>query len=129
MLCFYPYELSSEILLRWRNGTVDLKINPVTWNSYLRQIKIIYQFGIEQGLLNYDKNPCNKLFLKVGKSKRKTLSYSQLNALDFFLQDQDSLPDILSPHWFIQCLVNTFRFTAIRRAQLIRLKIEDIDLD
>ncbi|CUU53173.1 integrase [Actinobacillus pleuropneumoniae] len=46
--------------------------------------------------------------------------------LDFFLQGR--LPAVLSPQWFIQTIINTFRFTAIRRAQLLRLKVDDVDL-
>ncbi|MFZ7158112.1 site-specific integrase [Avibacterium gallinarum] len=36
--------------------------------------------------------------------------------------------EVLNPQWFIPALVNTFRFTGILRAQLLRLKIGDIDL-
>ncbi|HHF4335537.1 tyrosine-type recombinase/integrase [Haemophilus influenzae] len=116
------------MLLKWRNNVINTKVKPVTWNSYIRHLKSIYKFGIEQHLLDYKENPCNKLFLRTGKAKRKILTESQLAKLDFFLQYEASLPEVLTPQWFIQALVNTFRFTAIRRAQLLRLKIEDVDL-
>lgn len=122
----YPSELTRDRLLSWRNNVVGLKMKPVTWNSYLRHIKCIYKFGIEQNLLDYTENPCEKLFLRTGKARRKVLTESQLMKLDFFLQGE--LPSVLRPQWFIQAVVNTLRFTAIRRAQLLRLKIDDVDL-
>lgn len=124
----YPSQITTEMLLKWRNNVINTKVKPVTWNSYIRHLKSIYKFGIEQHLLDYKENPCNKLFLRTGKAKRKILTESQLAKLDFFLQYEASLPAVLTPQWFIQALVNTFRFTAIRRAQLLRLKIEDVDL-
>ncbi|WP_418251521.1 tyrosine-type recombinase/integrase [Gallibacterium anatis] len=125
----FPNQLTSEQLLIWRNSAINSKIKPVTWNSYLRHLKCIYKFGIEQNLLDYEINPCNNLFLRTGKPKRKILTADQLMKLDFFLKNEDNLPDILKPIWFVQALVNTFRFTGIRRAQLIRLRINDIDLN
>ncbi|EFM91139.1 tyrosine-type recombinase/integrase [Actinobacillus pleuropneumoniae] len=122
----FPSQVTSDVLLAWRNRVVGTKIKPVTWNSYLRHLKCIYKFGIEHNLLNYQENPCNKLFLRTGKAKRKVLTKSQMMKLDFFLQGR--LPAVLSPQWFIQTIINTFRFTAIRRAQLLRLKVDDVDL-
>ncbi|WP_077545450.1 tyrosine-type recombinase/integrase [Rodentibacter genomosp. 2] len=125
----YPSQITTEMLLKWRNSVINTKVKPVTWNSYIRHLKSIYKFGIEQKLLNYDENPCNKLFLRVGRLKRKVLTPIQLDKLDFFLNsNEDSLPNVLEPQWFILALVNTFRFTGIRRAQLLRLKIKDVDL-
>ncbi|MGR6646995.1 tyrosine-type recombinase/integrase, partial [Avibacterium paragallinarum] len=124
----YPNEITRTHLLNWRNTVVGEGIKPITWNSYLRHLKCIYKFGIEQSLLDYKENPCNKLFLRVGKAKRKTLTDNQLKKLDFFLSSEGNLPEVLHPQWFVQALVNTFRFTGIRRAQLLRLKIGDIDL-
>lgn len=124
----YPNEISSLLLLDWRRTAVGSNIKPITWNSYLRHIKAIYKFGIEQNLLDYQDNPCNKLFLREGKAKRKILSSTELAKLDFFLQGAYNLPGILNPVWFVETLIKTFRYTAIRRAQLIKLKVGDIDL-
>ncbi|MFZ7242863.1 tyrosine-type recombinase/integrase [Avibacterium avium] len=124
----YPNEITRTHLLNWRNTVVGDGIKPITWNSYLRHLKCLYKFGIEQNLFNYNENPCDKLFLRVGKPKRKILTERQLIKLDFFLSSEENLPTVLNPQWFIQALVNTFRFTGIRRAQLLRLKIGDIDL-
>ncbi|WP_077500550.1 tyrosine-type recombinase/integrase [Rodentibacter rarus] len=124
----YPSQITTEMLLKWRNNVIDTKVKPVTWNSYIRHLKSIYKFGIEQKLLNYEENPCNKLFLRVGRPKRKVLTSVQLDKLDFFLSCSEGLSDVLKPQWFIRVLVNTLRFTGIRRAQLLRLKIKDVDL-
>lgn len=109
----YPSQITTEMLLKWRNNVIDTKVKPVTWNSYIRHLKSIYKFGIEQKLLNYEENPCNKLFLRVGRPKRKVLTSVQLDKLDFFLSCSEGLPDVLKPQWFILVLVNTLRFTGI----------------
>lgn len=124
----YPNEITRTHLLNWRNTVVGEGIKPITWNSYLRHLKCLYKFGIENDLLIYKENPCNNLFLRVGKAKRKVLSSTELAKLDFFLQSAHNLPEILQPIWFVDTLIKTFRYTAIRWAQLIKLKIEDIDL-
>ncbi|WP_245872593.1 conjugal transfer nickase/helicase domain-containing protein [Avibacterium endocarditidis] len=80
----YPNEITRTHLLNWRNTVVGEGIKPITWNSYLRNLKCLYKFGIEQKLLDYKENPCNKLFLWTGKAKRKTLTDCQLQKLELF---------------------------------------------
>lgn len=67
----YPNEITRTHLLNWRNNVVGEGIKPITWNSYLRHLKCLYKFGIENDLLLYKENPCNNLFLRVGKPKKK----------------------------------------------------------
>lgn len=80
-------------------------------------------------MLLYKENPCNNLFLRVGKPKRKILIERQLIKLDFFLSEvlKKFTKSIEAPVVY-QALVNTFRFTGIRQTQLLRLKIGDVDL-
>lgn len=124
----YPNEITRTHLLNWRNTVVGEGIKPITWNSYLRHLKCVYKFGIDNNLLSYQENPCNNLFLREGRAKRKVLSNTELSKLDFLLKSEYNLPEILTPIWFIETLIKTFRYTAIRRAQLIKLKVSDVDL-
>ena len=83
---------------------------------------------MDSGLLVFEKNPFNKLFLRAGKPKRKVYSQDQLHRLSFEIENERNLPSILQPLWFTKALVMTFRCTAIRRSQLCKLKIKEIDL-
>lgn len=124
----YPDEVTTDMLLHWRAKTVNNSILPVTWNSYIRHLKVIFRFGIDSEMLLFTKNPFDKLFLRTGKPKRKVYSQSQLQDLSFGIKDEAALPSSLKPLWFIQTLVMTFRCTAMRCAQLNKLKIKDVDL-
>ncbi|OOF36541.1 integrase [Rodentibacter mrazii] len=124
----YPDEVSELQLLQWRKRVVGKSIIEVTWNSYIRQLKTIFKFGIERQLLSFTQNPFNALFIREGKRKRKTYTFSDLERLSFGIKESKYLPDILRPVWFTKALIMTFRYTAIRRAQLNKLRIQDVDL-
>ena len=124
----YPDEISQLQLLQWRKAVVNISIVPVTWNSYIRQLKNIFKLGIEHNLLPFEKNPFSNLFIREGKSKRKVFDQKQLQKISFGLKESPCLPKILQPLWFTLALIMTFRYTAIRRSQLNQLKIKDINL-
>ncbi|OOF48724.1 tyrosine-type recombinase/integrase [Rodentibacter trehalosifermentans] len=124
----YPDEVSELELLQWRKRVVGKTIIEVTWNSYIRQLKTIFKFGIERKVLPFTQNPFNALFIREGKRKRKTYTFSDLERLSFGIKESKYLPDILRPAWFIEALIMTFRYTAIRRAQLNKLRIQNVDL-
>lgn len=48
--------------------------------------------------------------------------------MEYVLHDNIILPDFLRPNWFILSVIMTLRYTGIRRAQLIKLKISDVNL-
>ena len=102
----------------------------MTWNSYVRQLKTIFKFGIEKQLLPFIKNPFDGLFIREGEGKRKRKVYtsSDLDRLSFGIKESKHLPAILRPLWFTRALIMTFRYTAIRRSQLNKLRIKDVDL-
>ncbi|AAP95781.1 tyrosine-type recombinase/integrase [[Haemophilus] ducreyi] len=125
----YPDDLTVTSLLEWRKNVVDKSISPVTWNSYIRQLKTIFKFGIEYEILSLEKNPFNKLSVKEGKHRKKIYSPEQLQKLSCGIQENANIPEYLRPTWFVQTIIMTLRCTAIRRTQLIKLKIKDVDLE
>ena len=124
----FPDEVSELLILQWRQTVVGKSIIEVTWNSYVRQLKTIFKFGIEKQLLPFIKNPFDGLFIREGKRKRKVYTSSDLDRLSFGIKESKHLPAILRPLWFTRALIMTFRYTAIRRSQLNKLRIKDVDL-
>lgn len=124
----YPQDITVDDILKWRD-IITLNAKPITWNGYVRHMRSLYNFGMETGLVNLPKNPFLKVSLKTGKEKRKLLSKDQINKLDKLFMNDGRLPRILYPKWFIICLINTFRYTGIRRSQLVKLRLKDIDLN
>ncbi|HHE9466395.1 TPA: site-specific integrase, partial [Haemophilus influenzae 10810] len=124
----YPDEISDSLILQWRKRVVGQSIIEVTWNSYIRQLKTIFKFGIEKQLLPFTKNPFDGLFIREGKKKRKVYTSSDLKKLSFGITESKHLPSILRPLWFTKTIIMTFRYTAIRRSQLNKLRIKDVDL-
>lgn len=123
-----PSEISATDVLNWRK--VRLKqIRSTTWNNIVRHLHAIFKFGIEQGYLPKSDNPFKSLKVRTGKSPKKTLNDRTLRQMESLLREELFLPEILKPRWFSITLINTLRYTAIRRRQLLNLKLADIDLD
>ncbi|MCW9718512.1 tyrosine-type recombinase/integrase [Avibacterium sp. 21-599] len=123
-----PNDFTHEHVIQWREHVLK-SAKPVTWNNYARHLRSLYNFAIEYQFISLDKNPFTKLFITEDKAKRKTLSVDQINVVHDLLCSKENLPDILTPRWFILALFQTFRYTGIRRSQLIKLRICDIDLE
>ncbi|MBE2894341.1 tyrosine-type recombinase/integrase [Spirabiliibacterium falconis] len=132
LLVFYPdikpAELTSELILEWRSQVLNIEVKPVTWNSYIRHLKALFSFAIEQKLILIKCNPFAKLFVRAGKGKRKIFTEDELNKISILLDDADDIPRILKPVWFIKALILTFQYTGIRRSQLLTLKVKNIRL-
>ncbi|HDL5969892.1 TPA: site-specific integrase, partial [Mannheimia haemolytica] len=60
-------EITTDMLIEWRNQIVGDKIKAVTWNNYVRHLKSLYNFGLSQGVLNINQNPFNQLFIRESK--------------------------------------------------------------
>lgn len=115
-------------MLNWRK--VRLKqIRPTTWNNLVCHLHAIFRFGIENGYLPQTDNPFKSLKVRIGRLPKKTINSRTLRQMESLLKEELFLPEILKPRWFAITLINTLRYTAIRRRQLLNLKLADIDLD
>lgn len=74
-------------------------------------------------------NPFKSMNVKIGKLPKKTINDKVFRQIERVLHEELFLPEILQPRWFTITLLNTLRYTAIRRRQLLLLKLSDIDLD
>lgn len=125
-----PDDLSREEVITWRKVRLRT-IKPVTWNNNVRHLHALYSFGLNSNLLNREDNPFSHVKVTSGQSKRKTFLDFQLQKLDCFLlnpMERNDIPQYLQPWWFAQALILTLRYTAIRRGQLLKLTLGDIDM-
>lgn len=120
--------VTADELLKWRKQKLQ-EVSRTTWNNLVRHLYAVFKFGIEQALLPTPVNPFKGLQVKVGKQPKKTINDRTFRKLESLLQEELFLPDILKPRWFILTLIKTLKYTAIRRRQLLNLKLSDIDLD
>lgn len=127
-------QLDRHILLEWRRQELNKGLSPTSWNTYIRHLKAVFNYGIDQGLLTYDKNPFAELTITVPKKKKKTLDdlvIVQTRHLLNQLQAQEEKGEYIGkalPVWFWRVVFETFYYSGIRRNQLVHLQVKDIDL-
>ena len=92
--------LASEVtqfhILTWRKIALS-EIREVSWNCYVRHLRALYNFGIDQGLLNTITNPFKGVTIREPKKPKKTLSKTQIDATRAVLS-ADSTPFGHSAH-------------------------------
>ncbi|MDW0617846.1 tyrosine-type recombinase/integrase [Mannheimia haemolytica] len=123
-----PQNVTQEHILKWRAYILKTATNT-TYNTYARHLRSVFNFAIEQEILYFKRNPVVKTFLRDGAKKRKTFSDKQIKAIFDFLDYCEDLPQILRPRWFTLAIINTFRYTGIRRSQLVQLRVKDVSID
>lgn len=128
------HSLERKLLLTWRSKELNRGLAYVSWNTYVRHLKAIFNYGIEHNLLHYPKNPFLELTVPVPKKKKKTITeFSIVLAREYLSEmqtkDEQGQPvGKLHPVWFWRTVFETFYYTGIRRNQLIHLRVRDIDL-
>ncbi|MFC0323698.1 tyrosine-type recombinase/integrase [Gallibacterium melopsittaci] len=121
-------EITQELVLKWRVRSLQ-KICPITWNNYMSHCHAIFNFGIKNNLIRTNKNPFKSMQVKVGKKRKKVIRDFHLSVLeDTLVSDKNLLPESYSPLFFTQAIIFTFIYTGIRRGQLLKLKVRDINL-
>lgn len=122
-----PKDITAQHIIEWRQVILE-RAKPISWNNYVRHLRSIYNFAIEQELLQFQKNPFKSFFIKEGREKKKTYTDAQIDVIDALFENDYYLTPYLSPRWFINAIIKTFRYTGMRQSQLVNLKIQDIDL-
>ncbi|MFD1260360.1 MULTISPECIES: tyrosine-type recombinase/integrase [Entomomonas] len=128
------HSIEPKLLLTWRRKELNRGLAYVSWNTYIRHLKAIFNYGIEHNLLHYPKNPFLELTVPVPKKKKKTITeFSIVLAREYLeetqAKDQQGQPvGKLHPVWFWRTVFETFYYTGIRRNQLIHLRLRDVDL-
>lgn len=111
------------------NSVIEFKRNTlssakaITFNGYLRYLRLIGDFGVEHGFLEH--NYFRKLKqASIAEPAPKIIEdTSLLNAMRYLEQHQESF----NPAWFWRSVILTLFWTGMRRRQLVNLKLSDIN--
>jgi site-specific recombinase XerD len=136
----YPSEVTKRMVYAWRAEVVRQPgqsegISPVSWNSYIRHLKSLYNFGLNSGYLPGKTNPFAKVDLKPPQTKAKTLPKGAIHKIRTLLREYVHAEEsgqngktYIHPAWFWLTVVEMLYHTGIRRRQLVHIRICDIDL-
>ncbi|MHB0818438.1 tyrosine-type recombinase/integrase [Stutzerimonas stutzeri] len=129
----YPDELSSRDILYWRSDALKY-MKEVSWNSYVRHLRALWNFGIDQGLLSCAKNPFKGTAVTEPKKPKKTLSLEQIAQARWVLAQMETWEQEhqkrsrITPAWFWQVVNETFYSTGLRLNQIINIRLQDVSL-
>ena len=127
-------ELTVDLLLDFRKHVLS-KCSAVTFNNYRRHLSALFNFAVRHG--HMPKNPFTDVkAAPVPRRKPKTIPIDSLQEIINFLAksgdkyDEDAFSKAtLSPRWFWLIVIKTFYYSAIRRRQLIELRLKDINFE
>ena len=120
----YASEISKHTLNLWKQELLQ-RTRSTTCNSYLRQLKSLILFAVEEELIT--ENPFIK-FKMAKEAVHQFKSISQTHVAQL-INSLESSENTLNPSWFWITVIRTFYYTGIRRRQLIGLTWSDIDFE
>lgn len=113
-----------DAIARFKNRTLAIA-QPVTYNGYLRYLRIIGDHAVSQQLI--DKNLFRSAKLApIGITPTKTMDSDSVHSLTKHILTHPGNHD---PYWFWLSVIYCLHYTGMRRRQLAELRVSDIDLD
>lgn len=127
-----PDEVTQHHILSWRQKA-RATMREVSWNCYVRHLRALYNFGIDQGTLSITQNPFRNTTLREPKKPKKTLSRAQIFQIRAELMrlvefEASGERGPITPAWFWQIVNETFYFTGLRVNQIVAMQLRDVDL-
>lgn len=127
-------DITVDVLLDFRRHVLS-KCSAVTFNNYRRHLSALFNFAVRQHYMTV--NPfADVKAAPVPRRKPKTVPIGLLQEIiDFLAKSGDKYDEghvereILSPRWFWLIVIKTFYYSAIRRRQLVELRLKDINFD
>jgi integrase len=118
-------DVNFESIQRFRHHTLEvLGVKPITYNGYLRYLKLLGQWAADEGLM-----PRN-WFSRVKAAPVPDVAPKGLDAEVFIAAFQYlKTPDALQPAWFWRIVIRFIYCTGVRRRQLVSVEMQDIDLE
>jgi integrase len=118
----YFDQVSLKSIAQFKERTLIIA-KPVTYNAYLRYLRIIADYAFSQNLIT--KNYFREVKLApIGVVPHKTIESQTLQLAVEHLKIHSELYD---PHWFWLTVVQCLYYTGMRRRQLVNLKLSDIN--
>ena len=115
--------LSKEFISRWREMVMSRETSPVTWNNYLRHLKVILAYGVKNELIQ--QSPDVSLMRAPNRKELpKIITFEDLEKVMNYLASKESR---FKPKWFWLSLLRGLYYTGMRRRQLALLQWKDID--
>ncbi len=109
-------------------------MKEVSWNSYVRHLRALWNFGIDQGLLTCSKNPFKGVAVSEPKKPKKTLNLEQIANARWALaqmvawEKEHEQRSRITPAWFWQIVNETFYATGLRLNQVLNVRLADVRL-
>lgn len=117
-------QITLDSLALFKSRTLALA-KPVTYNGYLRYLRLIGDYALSRQLIT--KNLFRDVKLApVGAHPPKIMSRHNVAAIDAHLRAHSHLYD---PHWFWLSAIYCLYYTGMRRRQLVNLKMSDVDFE
>jgi integrase len=127
-------EVDRESILKWRNDVLEITVKPVSWNTYVRHLRVLFQFGMATGKVTLAANPFDNTQVRCPKRPNKTIKKATLRATRAVLELSSREEaewrqrSQFYPAWFWRTVFETLIYTGIRANELLTLKVCDIDL-
>lgn len=127
-------EIDRAAVIQWRIEVLDNTLKAVSWNTYMRQLRILYQFGLQAGLMGPMGNPFENTQVRCLKRPNKTVKKETIKFargyLDILQKQEDEWHQMseIHPAWFWRTVFETLVYTGIRANELLHLRMCDIDL-
>jgi integrase len=115
-------KVSLKAIAQFKEQTLKLA-KPVTYNAYLRYLRIIADYAHSQNIITRNYFRDVKL-APIGVVPHKTIDTKTLHLAVEHLKSHGSLYD---PNWFWLSVIHCLHYTGMRRRQLINLQLSDID--
>ena len=117
-------DIQEQHLLIYRNHVLK-NAKPVTWNSYLSHLRVMFRYAIRKKYIHED--PCQYVGrAAIGEKTKKVVPLELLQRGIFLLSSDDDFPQ---PGWFWAKVLRVLFYTGMRRRQLISMRWKHVNFD
>lgn len=117
-------QVTIDTIARFKNKTLSIA-QPVTYNGYLRYLRIIGDHAVSQQLVAKNLFRSAKL-APIGITPTKTMDSDSVHSLTKHILQH---PTDHEPYWFWLAVIYCLHYTGMRRRQLAELRMSDLDLE
>ncbi len=128
-------QVTRDSLLEWRERELRVKgLTAISWNSYCRQLRAVFTFALEQGLVHWPENHFKTLQVRTPGKRKKTLSDEQIAKIHEVFsnlvreENENRYSGRIHPTWFWSIVFETLYYTGMRRNQLLNIRLKDVSL-